>query len=299
MMTYSITYSRGAYTWSLNGFDATSGLTMYYLGDAGHGLTPFHLLTQRGAYQQGETTVDYRKDPRVITLPLLIRAETLETQAHVRDTLIRMFKPSNVPGTLTIVNGAYTRAITVRTVGGLQYENPEGAGYDVKTVVQLRADDPTWCDPTPVTFIATPTVAGTPTVVPFVVPFTFGTSTISTTSLITYNGSAETYPIITAVGPITGLTITNNTTGDIIAFTGSIAAGRTYTINLQYGYKTVIDDLGANRYGEVTAASTLATWNISADPEAPGGVNTITIAGTGATSTSAVTLQYYTRYDGI
>jgi hypothetical protein len=168
-MTYSITYSRGAYTWNLNGFDATSGLTMYYLGDAGHGLTPFHLLTQRGAYQQGETTVDFRKDPRVITLPLLIRAETLETQAHVRDTLIRMFKPSNVAGTLTIVNGAYTRAITVRTVGGLQYENPEGAGYDVKTVVQLRADDPTWYDPAIQTVNATPVIAGTAMPIPLLI----------------------------------------------------------------------------------------------------------------------------------
>lgn len=300
MMTYSITYSRGAYTWSLNGFDATSGLTMYYLGDAGHGLTPFHLLTQRGAYQQGETTVDFRKDPRVITLPLLIRAETLETQAHVRDTLIRMFKPSNVAGTLTIVNGAYTRAITVRTVGGLQYENPEGAGYDVKTVVQLRADDPTWYDPAIQTVNATPVIAGTAMPIPLLIPLTLGSASIASTIAITYDGSAETYPVITAVGPITNLIITNNSTGDAINFTGStIAAGRTYTINLEYGYKTVIDDLGANRYGEVTAGSTLATWKIAADPDVIGGVNTISISGTGATSTSAVTIQYINRYDGI
>jgi hypothetical protein len=135
--------------------------------------------------------------------------------------------------------------------------------------------------------------------IPMLIPVTLGSASIATTATITYDGSAETYPIITCTGPITGLTITNNSTGDVIAFNAAIAAGRTYTINLQYGYKTVIDDLGANRYGEITAASTLATWNVAADPEAPGGVNTITIAGTGATSTSAVQLQYYTRYDGI
>jgi len=272
-MSYSLTYTRGAYTWNLTGYDATSGLTFEYLGDIGHGLTPFHLITQRGAYQQGETTVDYRKDPRVIVVPLLIQTQTLEAQGIARQTLIKMFRPSNVGGTLTVTNGALVRTINVRPLGGLVFDHVQGEGFYIKTAVQLRADDPTWYDPTPVTFIATPTVAGTPTVVPFVVPFTFGTSTIATTSAITNDGSAETYPIITCTGPITGLTITNNSTGDVIAFNAAIAAGRTYTINLQYGYKTVIDDLGANRYGEITAASTLATWNIAADPEAPGGEN--------------------------
>lgn len=299
-MTYTITYARGANSWNLNGFDATSGLTFYYLGDNGHGLTPFHLITQRGAYQQGETTVDYRKDPRVIVVPMLITTETLAAQALARQTLVKMFRPSNVSGTLTIVNDTLTRTINVRPLGGLVFDHIQGEGYYIKTAVQLRADDPTWYDPTPAQISVTPTVAGTAMPIPLLIPLTLGSASIANTTTITYDGSAETYPIITATGPITNLTITNNSTGDVIAFTGfTIAAGRTYTINLQYGYKTVTDDLGANRYGEVTAGSTLATWGIYPDPEVPGGVNSITISGTGATSTSAVTMTYYTRYDGI
>lgn len=296
----TVTYTRGANTWNLNGYDATSGLTFHYLGDAGHGLTPFHLLTQRGAYQQGETTVDYRKDPRIINVPLFVYAENLEAQATIRDTLIKMFRPSNVSGTFTITQGTRTRSINVRTLGGLAFENREGDGPDVKTVVQLRADDPTWYDPAIQTINATPTVAGTAMPIPVLIPLTLGSSSIAATSTITYDGSADAYPTITAVGPITNLIITNNSTGDVISFLGStIAAGRTYTINLAYGYKTVIDDLGANRYGEVTAGSTLATWRIAADPDVTGGVNSISISGTGATSTSAVTIQYTNHYDGI
>lgn len=299
-MTYSVTYSRGAYTWTLNAFDATSGLTFRYLGDNGHGLTPFHLITQRGAYQQGETTVDYRKDSRVIVVPLLIETDTLPAQGAARETLIKMFRPSNVPAVFTIANGGITRAISVRPLGGLVFDHIQGDGYAIRTAVQLRADDPTWYDPTPEQFSATPTVAGTAMPIPVLIPLTLGSASIANTTTVTYNGSAETYPIITAVGPITNLKITNNSTGAIIDFTGStIAAGRTYTIDLEYGFKTVIDDLGANRYGEVTAASTLATWAIFPDPDVPAGVNSISISGTGATSTSAVTMTYYTRYDGI
>lgn len=299
-MAYIVTYSRGAYTWTLNGFDATSGLTFYYLGDNGHGLTPFHLITQRGAYQQGETTVDYRKDPRVIVVPLLISTDTLETQATARAILIKMFHPSNVSGFFTITNGSMVRTLTVRPLGGLVFDHIQGQGYYIKTAAQLRADDPTWYDPVPAIVSATPTVAGTAMPIPLLIPLTLGSASIAATSTIVYDGSAETYPVITAVGPITNLIITNLSTGQIIDFTGfTIAAGRTYTINLAYGYKTVIDDLGANRYGEVSASSTLATWAIVPDPDATGGVNSISISGTGTTSTSAVTITYYNRYDGI
>lgn len=299
-MAYTITYQRGANTWPLNGFDPTSGITFYYLGDNGHGLTPFHLLTQRGAYQQGETTVDYRKDPRVIVVPLLIQTETLEAQGAAREILIKMFRPSNVPGVITIVNGAMTRAINVRTLGGLAFDHIQGEGYFIKTAVQLRADDPTWYDPAIVNTTITPTIAGTTMPIPLLIPFTLGALSINITTTINYNGSSETYPIITAIGPITNLKITNNSTGQVIDFTGStIGAGRTYTINLQYGYKTVIDDLGNNRYSEVTAGSNLATWAIDPDPEVTAGVNSITVTGSGTTSTSAVTIQYNTRYDGI
>lgn len=299
-MAFSITYSRGANTYNLNGFDSTTGLTFYYLGDSGHGLTPFHLITQRGAFQQGETTVDYRKDPRVIVVPLLILTNTLTSQAAARELLIKMFHPSNVQGTLTIANDTIVRSITVRSIGGLAFENREGEGYYIKTAVQLRADDPTWYDPTLNSISATPSIAGTTMPIPLLIPLTLGAGSINATITINYSGSANSYPIITATGPITSLVITNTSTGQVISFgSTTIAAGRTYSINLQYGYKTVIDDLGLNHYDQITAASNLATWSINCDPEVTGGTNSITISGTGATSTSNVTIQYYTRYDGI
>jgi phage-related protein len=51
-----------------------------------------------------------------------------------------------------------------------------------------------------------------------------GTSTINTTQSIYYDGSWLSYPIITATGSITNLTITNTTTGLTIAMSGNIPA---------------------------------------------------------------------------
>jgi hypothetical protein len=80
---------------------------------------------------------------------------------------------------------------------------------------------------------------------------------------------------------------------------GVIPAGRTWTFNLLYGYKTVTDDLGVNQIAAVTAASDLATFAIVPEPEVLDGVNIITVAGTGTTGASATNLFYFNRYVGV
>jgi hypothetical protein len=99
--------------------------------------------------------------------------------------------------------------------------------------------------------------------------------------------------VITAIGPITGLVITNNTTGQVITTTGSIAAGRTYTYDLRYGKKTVYDDLGNNQIATIAASSNLASWAIVT------GVNSISIGASASSSPAAVSITYYTRFVGI
>jgi hypothetical protein len=108
-----------------------------------------------------------------------------------------------------------------------------------------------------------------------------------------YDGTWLTYPVITAIGPITGLVITNNTTGQVITTTGAIAAGRTYTYDLRYGKKTVYDDLGNNQIATIAASSNLASWAIVT------GVNSISIGASASSSPAAVSITYYTRFVGI
>ncbi|NBW20597.1 MAG: hypothetical protein EBR82_72790, partial [Caulobacteraceae bacterium] len=175
----------------------------------------------------------------------------------------------------------------------LSFDTDPKVGYGLRTVVQLRADDPTWYDAVAQTIIGAAGIAGTPTAYPVVYPRTYGTANINATTTFVNNGTWLSYPIITAIGPITGLVITNNTTGQVITTSGSISAGRTYTYDLRYGKKTVYDDLGNNQIATVAASSNLATWAIVS------GINSITIAATSSSSPASVQIVYYVRYVGI
>jgi hypothetical protein len=293
-MAYSITYTTGGNTYNLNGTNASLGdLRLRYLGDQGFGLAPLHRITQRGPLQHGDSDIDFRLDPRIIQLPLVVEATTIDDGYTARAALMKIFSPSSGGGVLRITTDSYDRAIQCKTLGGLDFNVEPGTGYHVRTVAQLRASDPTWYDPTPVSGGATPAVEGTPTPVPLTIPWTVGAAAINSTLSITNAGTWRAFPIITAVGPITDLVITNTTTGDKIEVDGTIGSGSTWTFDLSYGRKTVFDQDGVNQISSITADSSLATWSL--EP----GANSITVTGTSTGSSSSVSIVYYTRYIGV
>jgi len=292
-MTYEITYVVNGTTFNLNGYDATSGLIYNYLGDQGFGLAPLHRITQRGPMQQGDTDVDFRLDPRILQLPIFVNTTSIDDYYTARGRLLSVFTPSNTTGRLTVTTSAWSRTIDVKVLGGLSFDTDPKVGYGLRAVIQLRADDPTWYDAEPHAIAGTSGIAGTATAYPVIYPRTYGTANINTTTNFNYDGTWQTYPIITAVGPITGLVITNNTTGQVISTTGAIAAGRTYTYDLRYGKKTVYDDLGNNQISTISASSSLATWSIVV------GTNSISIAASSSAAPAEVDIIYYTRFVGI
>ena len=292
-MSYAITYTVGAATFNLNGYDATTGLTFGYLGDQGFGMAPLHRITQRGPMQNGDSDVDFRLDPRIMQIPLFVATTSVDEYYVARGRLLEVFSPSNTVGTVTVTTSAWTRSINVRVLGGMSFDTDPKIGYELRAVIQLRADDPTWYDAEPHVIAGSTGIAGTATAYPVIYPRTYGTANINASTTYTYDGTWLAYPVITAIGPITGLVITNNTTGQIITTTGAIAAGRTYTYDLRYGKKTVYDDLGNNQIATVSASSTLATWAIVV------GTNSISIAASASASPAAVAITYFTRYVGI
>ena len=164
----------------------------------------------------------------------------------------------------------------------------------------MRADDPTWYNPTQTTIAGTSAIVGTPTPIPRVYPVTYGASgTINVNTSVTYSGTWNAYPNIVAVGPLNSLIIQNTSTGDIITLTANIAAATTYIFDLRYGFKTVVDQLGANVLANISATSNLATFNLAPMPQVVGGINNISITATGGTSASSVTLTYNDRFIGV
>lgn len=298
-MSFAITYTIGGVIYNLNGYDSAIENDIYYLGDQGFGMAPLHRITQRGPLQQGDTDLDFRLDPRIIQIPLFINSTTIDSLYATRARLLSIFTPSNQLGVLTITTDYFTRAINCKVLGGLAFDTDVKNGYSLRSIVQLRAEDPTWYNPTANIINLSSAIAGTPTPIPRIYPVTYGASALNGSVTFAYNGNWQTYPVITATGPITNFIITNTSTGEFIQIPGVIPAGRFWTINLLYGYKTVFDDLGVNKISAVSSSSNLATFSIDPAPSVSGGSNTITVTGTTTSSTSAVSMTYFDRYIGI
>jgi hypothetical protein len=287
--TYTITYTARTITYTLNGTDATTGLLIRYLGDQGFGLAPLRRITTRGPLQDGDSDIDFRLEPRVLQIPLMVvnTSATAPKYQHyeIREKLLSIFRPGdNAFITVTRSDGVTTktRRINVRVLGGMSFDvDPDT--YHVRTVVQLRADDPTWYDPTTSTY----TVAGS--------TITVG----GVTNTIVTNGNWKSFPIVRFNGPISnptfqytpvvGLPIEGVTINTSITF-GYIE------VNLSYGSKTVryINGPLITDYIQfVSASSALATWSLYS------GSTSVQVSGGSTTSSSDVVFTWNDRFTGI
>ena len=284
----------GGITYTLNDGDPFSLIAANGIGQAA-----VRRLSERGPYQHGDTDTGFRLEPRVITLALFAHADTLADMDTHRTTLQTVFRPSTTAIKLraTRDDGAI-RQIDGHVLNMLDW--PHGGddriGASQRMAVQLRCPDPSWYDPTPLALVLdsiSNSTRGYPVAVAVPVVQTPG-STIDGSDTINYAGTWPDYPIVYLVGPLTDPVLTHVTLGLTLDFTGiTIASGKTYTIDLRYGYKTVTDGDGANAIDELTADSDLAEWRL--EP----GTNQLNLTATGATGASGARLLYTLRYAGL
>ena len=306
---FSLTYTIGGETYTLNEYDTLSGLTFNLLEFADVGLPGIERITQRGAFQHGDTNVDYRLSPRTFSVRGLVEAANSYDHIKVRDRLSKIFKVNNTPGTITItstrINGmiidVIKRAIDCVVSGGLNFTSDTTAGYDVYYDIQLRADSPLWYEPVPFVRYITNTLEGNPTDIPAVIPRTYGSETINNTSSIIYDGTFLTYPVLAIVGGdrgICNLAITNATQNSVLRIT-SIPANATYYVNLRYGNKTVIDQNGTNVTYVVDPSSNLTTFAIVPSTNLSSLTNVITVESDSSSANSSVVMTYYKQFTSI
>lgn len=293
----TLTATIGGTTYTLH--DVSSSLA--WVGEDNWGMSPVRRIIDRGPLQHGDSDIDFRLEPRMGMLKLLARGGSAGGYWDLRATLHRIFRPSNTPIQLLWgLDNGNQRAIDVHYAGDMTLGSDSRLGYNHTAVVQLRAADPTFYDPTIQSVPFTTGGGSGGFVVPVVVPVGVGASTINSTQVIVYPGTWLTLPIVTIIGPLTNPVITNQSTGEKLDFTGiTITAGHTYTIDCRNGYKTVLYDDGTNKIADLTDDSDLATFSIDPDPDVPGGNNTIKVTGSGANASTAVNIVYYVRYVGI
>lgn len=295
-----IQFQRGFSTYTFNSegnFESGENYTVYLTGSLNWGLAPMHRITQRGPFQDGDSDIDFRLDPRVFSLPIVVPASTIEEHLDRRNFLLQVFKPGNDIASFRMDWDSNERSIDVRVVGGLAMDT-DSKDFTIRTVVQLRAADPTWYDTSGATEVISAQIFGTPTPYPKPYPVPYGSDTINKISTINYDGSWLTFPTIQCTGPATDLTIVDGL-GNIIRFIDPIPVANIWTIDLSYGAKTVIDQDGVTKFASLDITSNLINWALYPDPIILNGTNNISVSATGTDSNTQVNLFYYTRFIGV
>jgi len=311
-ITFIMTYEVGDIIHTISDYDGYTGYTFNLLEFNDVGLPPIQRISQKGAFQHGDTNIDYRIQPRTFTIRGLIEADNSFEHMKIRDMLSKMFKVSNTPATLKITSKQqlnelpYTTTTTRRAIdcyveGGLNFGSDTSSGYDVYYEVVLKASNPFWYDPTEKNIAVTNSVSGNPTDIPALIPREYGSLTLNSTTNITYDGTFLSYPdfvIYGGDGGITNLAIYNTTQGTVIRIT-EIPALATYRINLRYGIKTVTDQNGANVTYTVDPASNLTTFALVPSLGMIPGTNTIIVESSSASTGSYVLMLYYNQYTAV
>jgi hypothetical protein len=115
-----------------------------------------------------------------------------------------------------------------------------------------------------------------------------GSATRAAVNLLTNQGSAAAYPVLTIRGPGRLYHLINWSAGEALYFDLLLLADEELTINLQPGYKTVSSSFRGNLLSAVLPGSSLATWRLLP------GDNAVSLF-LDATSASA-SLHWYERY---
>jgi hypothetical protein len=295
-------FIRGTSTWEFNvAYGGYSGITLYVTGAVNWGMAPITRIVQRGPFQDGDTDVDYRINPRVINLPIVIPSTSYDEMMNNRENLIQMFKPGNDTATLRHTLNENTffeikRSIDVK-ISGASMDSSQ-TDFNTRAVIQLRADDPTWYNSTQNARQMTYTQYGTPTPYPKPYPVPYGAVSVDNTISVAYTGTVMSSPILQCIGPLTNLTLVDGA-GRLIQLTSSVPDGDIWTIDLRYGKKTVINTAGISQFASLSIYSDLINWGLYPAPTFDAGLQYLSVSATGTTSASQVNMFWYDRYVGI
>jgi hypothetical protein len=283
-------------------FDDTSGI--YCEEYDGIAMPEPQRVVQQGPFQHGVTLMGARLGQRVITLKLanLVDPTGTWTKRAAMMAMLNDLKHALYLG-VALDDGSTYRMDVYYSGSFTGARAGAHDGFD-RNVLQFVADDPVWYEPSVEVINMAISAGGTGMPIPLLIPLTVGGTSVDQTDTFAYAGTWITYPIIRITGPIQSATLTAvadaSGTTEKLAFTGiTIGAADYYEIDCRYGYKTVKDSTGANKIGDLSSDSDLATFAIRPHPDLQEGINTFHLTGSGATGATNCSISYYTRYIGI
>jgi hypothetical protein len=268
----------------------------------GEGMPPINYNTQRGPFQHGVTLTDYFLQPRTVQLAIRHNFTNRDAYHAGRQGLVGILSPGLQLLTGGIQTGTLRKQLTdgsLRDLNALILQgpnfNPRGTQWDefaYTEVLRFQAFDPIWYDPT----VNTRAFAAQGTVLTYPITYPIVFSTIDSFVILNYTGTWKAYPTFTITGPTIGVLLQNDTTGDHIAVTYPLPAGRTMSISLQPGAKQILLDDGTSLLGYVTDDSDLSAWHLTPQND---GVNELRAYATGVSSASRVSMTWLDAYLGV
>jgi hypothetical protein len=215
--------------------------------------------------------------------------DRLDVRKQVR-RWIRRWSPTRGDGRLRAIlaDGTARELTGVRYWSGMTGDETRGvaSANHLSQVVTFRAFDPFWYDTTDIVR----TVAGGNQTAFFpLLPLHLSEGAIGVGNLIENDGDAPAWPIWTVQGPATGITITNGTSGDVLAMPTVVLTGSQFlTIDTRPLHKTVARDDGTNLYQYLSAGSVM--WPLTE------GRNDVTVAVGGSGLSTLATVRYRRRW---
>lgn len=290
-MAEQITWTTADGNTTIDLTDQSAGYTVLADGTRGLRSLAYELATTKYAGIDGEH-VDYvtavANEP---TIGLSIQAGDEDSFRAQSRSLVRAMRPKAGPGALTVRNETgEARTLICRCVGGFEGDSATDVtlpGAWWKLALKFHAEDPWWYgDPQNISV-----GLGAPTTFFPIFPLTLSSSSVQGTFTVDLSGSDDgAYPVWTVIGPGSGLTLSNQTTGQSITVNASLAAGELMTIDTRPGNQSIRRGDGTNLLGALS--SDPALWKLIED------VNQVSAVLIGATSSSRITGNFQPRFAG-
>jgi hypothetical protein len=247
-------------------------------------------------------------DDRTIKFTLLLHEHNnvgIDKIMRARREVATWFNPSSTApdGVLTCYSSEVERAINARPAA-LPFDWIYNEFGEFQMDLELLCADPLWYDPAIKSSTFASAVSTDQITLDHVLPHVLcSDGSFSATANLTNAGDWATFPTIVVTGPAYNVIINNSSTGETMASTYAISAGKTATYNLQYGYKTITDSDGNNLISYLIPGGQLSTFHLAPDSEynaggakvAPGGINSVFVS-CGGTAATSVTITWYNRY---
>ncbi len=278
-------------------------------GVSGMGMPTVTYRTQRGPFQDGVTPLGFQFEPRIIQLLHRRNGGNRDEYWDNRSDIINLLRPNRQVGT-TFITGVLRKILPDNTkrdldvfiFDSLAFEGTVQERWDefsYTEAIQFIAHNPMFYNPEERLEEITLPTYGDELAFPITFPILFSSDATVPIHSITYTGTYKAFPVIYLTGPMEDVNIRNITTDEKLQLEYTIPANSTVVIDLGFGNKTVVDDLGVNRIGSLTTDSDLGSFHLAPDPEAAGGVNELGLNLRGTDANSLIVFKWFTRYIGI